>query len=263
MRGRYYFLIFVGAAAVVWGFYYRPFPPIATIPPFVIMDIYYPNSLLAIQVWHYALPGLHVVVGGSVLFSLWHVYFEKRNRRGPGSARLPAWPLDPESDGTLNRRRGGPPPGRRPGGPPARVAHHPGAGTLHRSRHLRSRRIGENFRLHASLRLGSLLGWRASDPEKRAAALVLEVKGDFCHDIGRILTETGRGSDYVELGMNGRWHWNPAVGHLARFLLAGLYRVEPCSINSSARARTRSGNKPIPMSSAGLSSCTGCCPESG
>ena len=28
-----------------------------------------------------------------------------------------------------------------------------------------------------------LLSWQAGDPEKRAAALMLEVKGDFCHDL--------------------------------------------------------------------------------
>ena len=63
------------------------------------MDIYYPHSLLAIKVWHYALPGLHVVVGGSVLFSLWHVYFERWDRKGLGAGKLPVWPLDPEADG--------------------------------------------------------------------------------------------------------------------------------------------------------------------
>ena len=38
---------------------------------------------------------------------------------------------------------------------------------------------------------------------------MLEVKGDFCHDIRRILIEAGRGKDYIELGMKGRWQWNP------------------------------------------------------
>ena len=54
-----------------------------------------------------------------------------------------------------------------------------------------------------------LLSWQAENPQKRAAALMLEVKGDFCHDIRRILIEAGRGKDYIELGMKGRWQWNP------------------------------------------------------
>ena len=208
MRGRYYFLIFVGAVVAGWGFYCRPFPPIAGIPPFVIMDIYYPNSLLAIQVWYYALPGLHVVVGGSVLFSLWHVYFEKWNRRGSGSAKLPAWPLDTEADG------------------PSIVVgevHHPVAvREVRRPSWLTipERGLYTGVAIFGAVGSGKtsacrhpfasqLLGWRARDPERRAAGLVLEVKGDFCHDIQGILTGAGRGSDYVELSMDGRWHWNP------------------------------------------------------
>ena len=54
-----------------------------------------------------------------------------------------------------------------------------------------------------------LLGWQAGNPQLRAAALVLEVKGDFCHDIRQILVEAGRGQDYIELGMDARAQWNP------------------------------------------------------
>ena len=58
-----------------------------------------------------------------------------------------------------------------------------------------------------------LLGWQAHDRRRRIAALVLEVKGDFCHDVRRMLEEAGRGEDYVELGIGGRWQWNPLGGH--------------------------------------------------
>ncbi len=54
-----------------------------------------------------------------------------------------------------------------------------------------------------------LFGWQATNPARRAAALVLEVKGDFCHDIRRMLTELGRAEDYVELSLDGRLTWNP------------------------------------------------------
>ena len=54
-----------------------------------------------------------------------------------------------------------------------------------------------------------LFGWQADNPERRAAALVLEVKGDFCHDIRRMLTELGRAQDYIELSLDGRLTWNP------------------------------------------------------
>ena len=54
-----------------------------------------------------------------------------------------------------------------------------------------------------------LFGWQATNPERRAAALVLEVKGDFCHDIRRMLAELGRDEDYIELSLDGRLTWNP------------------------------------------------------
>ena len=54
-----------------------------------------------------------------------------------------------------------------------------------------------------------LLGWQATNPERRPAALVLEVKGDFCHDIRRMLAELDREGDYIELSLDGRLTWNP------------------------------------------------------
>ena len=54
-----------------------------------------------------------------------------------------------------------------------------------------------------------ILSWQAKEPQLRAAGLVLEVKGDFCHDIRKILADAGREDDYIELGMDGRWQWNP------------------------------------------------------
>ena len=49
-----------------------------------------------------------------------------------------------------------------------------------------------------------LLSWHATNPERRAAALVLEVKGDFCYNIRRMLTELDQGGDYIELRCPGR-----------------------------------------------------------
>ncbi len=45
-----------------------------------------------------------------------------------------------------------------------------------------------------------LLGWQAQDPERRIAALVLEVKGDFCHQVRGILADAGRAGDCIGLG---------------------------------------------------------------
>ena len=65
-----------------------------------------------------------------------------------------------------------------------------------------------------------LLEWQGDDPEKRVAALVLEVKGDFCYDVQEMLQEYGRMGDYMELslppepgdddyGKRDVWQWNP------------------------------------------------------
>ncbi|MYA43106.1 MAG: hypothetical protein F4228_01555 [Acidobacteria bacterium] len=63
-----------------------------------------------------------------------------------------------------------------------------------------------------------LLSWQSADPRRRAAALVLEVKGDFCHDIRTDLQDAGRGDDYIELGLGGRWQWNPLSSAMATIL---------------------------------------------
>ena len=54
-----------------------------------------------------------------------------------------------------------------------------------------------------------LLSWQAHDRRRRMAGLVLEVKGDFCHQVRAILEDAGRGDDYIEIGLSGRWQWNP------------------------------------------------------
>ena len=54
-----------------------------------------------------------------------------------------------------------------------------------------------------------ILSWKSGNPQRRAAGLILEVKGDFCHDIRRILADAGREEDYIELGMEGSFQWNP------------------------------------------------------
>ena len=89
------------------------------------------------------------------------------------------------------------------------MAHHSGARLVYRRGDLRSRGIGENQRLHEPVCPAASRGWQAANPQMRAAALVLEVKGDFCYDIRQILAEAGREKDYIELGMEGRWQWNP------------------------------------------------------
>jgi hypothetical protein len=50
--------------------------------------------------------------------------------------------------------------------------------------------------------------------------LVLEVKGDFCHDVHRMLVRHGRDEDYLELSLEGPWRYNPLHNDLDAYALA-------------------------------------------
>ncbi|MGH9419895.1 MAG: hypothetical protein ACRD3J_07980 [Thermoanaerobaculia bacterium] len=65
-----------------------------------------------------------------------------------------------------------------------------------------------------------LFGYRANDPGRRIGGLVLEVKGDFCHQVRRILAAHGREDDYVEVGLEGSWRYNPLHNELDAYALA-------------------------------------------
>ncbi|MGV3518743.1 type IV secretory system conjugative DNA transfer family protein [Luteitalea sp.] len=76
-----------------------------------------------------------------------------------------------------------------------------------------------------------LLRWRAADPDLKMGGLVLEVKGDFCRQVRTILARAGRGSDYVEVGLNSGVCYNPlhndldpyAVSYAVATLLNNLF----------------------------------------
>jgi hypothetical protein len=65
-----------------------------------------------------------------------------------------------------------------------------------------------------------ILAYRAGDPERRIGGLVLEVKGDFCHDVRRLLARYGRESDYLEVSLDGPWRYNPLHNDLDAYALA-------------------------------------------
>ena len=65
-----------------------------------------------------------------------------------------------------------------------------------------------------------VLGWHPDNPDLRPSGLVLEVKGDFCHQVRRILKQGGRGADYIELGLEGDWCYNPLESDLDPYSLA-------------------------------------------
>lgn len=65
-----------------------------------------------------------------------------------------------------------------------------------------------------------LLAYRADDPERKLAGLVLEVKGDFCRYVQEILRRHGREHDYIEVSLDSRYRYNPLHNDLDAYALA-------------------------------------------
>jgi hypothetical protein len=65
-----------------------------------------------------------------------------------------------------------------------------------------------------------LLGYRAADADAKASGLVLEVKGDFCGKVKEILAKRGRADDYIEIGLDSEWAYNPLYNDLEGYALA-------------------------------------------
>jgi len=54
-----------------------------------------------------------------------------------------------------------------------------------------------------------LFAYRANDPARKLSGIVLEVKGDLCRQLQRILQWCGREQDYVEVSLDGDIRYNP------------------------------------------------------
>src|SRR5215469_8849688 len=65
-----------------------------------------------------------------------------------------------------------------------------------------------------------ILGYQAHDRAKRIGALMLEVKGDFCHQIRGILKRYRREEDYIEIGLDSGYCYNPLHHDLDAYGLA-------------------------------------------
>ena len=200
-------LLVIGGVSVVSAWTWPGAFPHAD-PLSVVVDYYTPTVYRAVVVWYYVVPGVAVLLASQLLINTYRIWFTSV-RVGIGlRASLPRWPLSPTSDG------------------PAIVI-----GEVHHTTKLTEsaapewltipeRGLYTGVAIFGAVGSGKtsacmhpfarqLLSWNATDPERRVAALVLEVKGDFCHDIRRMLAELHREDDYVELSLDGRMTWNP------------------------------------------------------
>ena len=199
---------FAGLWYAVWSFVRRPFPSFAEAPILALVQYHTPDVFTTMLVWYYLSPLVAVMLCGVISVTVWKVWLEGRRRDFAPFAKLPPWPLSADQE------------------TPAIVigeVHHPiEAREIFSPSWLTipERGLYTGVAIFGAVGSGKtsacmnpfarqLLGWQAHNPHMRAAALVLEVKGDFCHDIRQILVEAGRGEDYIEIGMNSHSQWNP------------------------------------------------------
>jgi hypothetical protein len=82
-----------------------------------------------------------------------------------------------------------------------------------------------------------LLAYRAGDATRKVAALVLEVKGDFCSHVREILARHGRSDDYVEVSLESRYRYNPLHSDLDAYALA--YGIATLMTNLFGRGKEK------------------------
>ena len=199
---------FGGVWYAVWSFVRRPFPSLDEHPILALVQYHTPDFFSFMVLWYYLSPFVAVMLCGLISVTVWKVWLEGRRRDFAPFAKLPPWPLSADQK------------------TPAIVigeVHHPvEAREIFSPSWLTipERGLYTGVAIFGAVGSGKtsacmnpfarqLLGWQAGNPHLRAAALVLEVKGDFCHDIRQILVDAGRGQDYIEIGMDSRSQWNP------------------------------------------------------
>ncbi|MXZ37990.1 MAG: TraM recognition domain-containing protein [Holophagales bacterium] len=209
-----------GFGAFRWAGQVRPFPAIGEYPLLDFIQYHDPAVHALLRTWHLAAPGI-VAFGAVLLLSgsvrVWLGSREESPSRGRGV--LPDWPASTEDEA------------------PSLVLgelHHPIEATeASRPRWLSipERGLYTGVAIFGAVGTGKtsgcmrpfaeqLFAWQAHDPRKRAAGLVLEVKGDFCHDVRQLLADNGREDDYVEIALGGRWQWNPLDSDMDSYSLA-------------------------------------------
>ncbi len=65
-----------------------------------------------------------------------------------------------------------------------------------------------------------LFGYKTRDPEKKLSGIVLEVKGDLCRHLARILKHYGREQDYIDVSLDSNIRYNPLNNDLDAYAQA-------------------------------------------
>ena len=203
-------LINLALAAVGLRVWLDPWPALGEVALLDLIHATDPFMYAIFAAVYIATPGLAVFIAGLLALSIWRIWLARwlQGEKAPPTGSLPPWPTTPQDDS------------------PSLVVgeiHHPiEPREVSRPEWLviPERGLYTGISIFGAVGSGKtsacmhpfaeqLLSWAADDPRRRAAALVLEVKGDFCYSIRKILQDAGRGDDYLEIGLGGSWQWNP------------------------------------------------------
>lgn len=185
-----------------------PFPAPGINPFLDLIALNDPALYYAIAGCYYLAPWTAAGVGGAMLLSAWQVWFSSSSTDARRRGSLPQWPVSPDHR-SLSLVVG--------------ESHHP-TDPVESPKPawlaLSEKGLFTGVAVVGAVGTGKtsacmhpfarqLFSWQASDPGRKCAGLVLEVKGDFCHQINGILRRAGRAGDYLEIGLGGKWQWNP------------------------------------------------------
>ncbi len=187
---------------------WEPFPGAGSNPFLDMIELNDPFLFHCIIGWYYLAPWAAAGVGGALLLSMWQIWFAGMGGIEGARGSLPPWPAS-SKDESISLVIGE---------------------THHRTKPVESETpdwlvLSEKGLFTGVAVVGAigtgktsacmqpfaeqLFGWQAHDHRQKAAGLVLEVKGDFCYAIHDLLKRNGRGDDYLEIGLNSHWQWNP------------------------------------------------------
>ena len=187
---------------------WEPFPGAGANPFLDLIELNDPVLFHVIVGWYYLAPWAAAVVGGALLVSMWQIWFAGIGGSNGARGSLPRWPASPK-DKSISLVVG--------------ETHHPTRPVESENPDwlvLSEKGLFTGVAVVGAVGTGKtsacmrpfaeqLFGWQSHNEKRKAAGLVLEVKGDFCHDIRDVLERNGRGGDYLEIGLKSHWQWNP------------------------------------------------------
>ena len=194
------------AVTVAWCWYF-PWP--SEDPAVRLVRLQSPMWHEVLRAWSLVSPGVIVLILALIAESVKRVWFESYVSEVFGRGELPAWPQSPDDPD-----------------PSLVIGEQHHRTRFEEVRNPRWLVIPKKGLFTGLLILGAvgtgkttscmrpftrqLLTWQAGNEEKRAAALCLEVKGDFCFDVKKMLDACKRSGDYIELNMKPEGYaWNP------------------------------------------------------